>query len=153
MKSSKRAGRSVSSTGASSGRGLGDVGRVSRTSCSGTMIAEHYSAGGRHGPRRGVRGAKPPANSVLESSPRGEDRLDLELLRHDVTVLSGALAAIATALMLVTLAKYAFGRLVLSGVKLDEELFIRDNPAAAIIVLGYGTALLAIALGVVGTGG
>jgi len=79
--------------------------------------------------------------------------LDLELLRHDVTVLSGALAAIATALMLVTLAKYAFGRLVLSGVKLDEELFIRDNPAAAIIVLGYGTALLAIALGVVGTGG
>ncbi len=71
------------------------------------------------------------------------------LLWQDARALSAALAAIATALMLVTLAKYAFGRLVLSGVKLDDELFIRDNPAAAIIVLGYGAALLTIAMGVV----
>ncbi len=66
--------------------------------------------------------------------------------------LSAALATIATALMLVTLAKYIFGRIMLSGVKLDDELFIRDNPAAAIIVLGYGTALLAVAVGVAHVG-
>jgi uncharacterized membrane protein YjfL (UPF0719 family) len=71
------------------------------------------------------------------------------LLWQDARALSAALAAIATALMLVTLAKYAFGRLVLSGCKLDDELFIRDNPAAAILVLGYGGALLTIAMGVV----
>jgi uncharacterized membrane protein YjfL (UPF0719 family) len=67
--------------------------------------------------------------------------------------LGAALATIATALMLVTLAKYFFGRVMLSGVKLDEELFIRDNPAAAIVVLGYGTALLAISVGVAHSSG
>jgi uncharacterized membrane protein YjfL (UPF0719 family) len=65
--------------------------------------------------------------------------------------LASALAAVATALALVTLGKYAFGRLILRGVKLDEELFIRDNPAAAILVLGYGGALLAAAVAVVAT--
>jgi uncharacterized membrane protein YjfL (UPF0719 family) len=69
-----------------------------------------------------------------------------------VQQLSAALATIATALMLVTLAKYIFGRIMLSGVKLDDELFIRDNPAAAIIVLGYGMALLAVAIGVAHAG-
>jgi uncharacterized membrane protein YjfL (UPF0719 family) len=68
-------------------------------------------------------------------------------------MLSAALALVATALVLVTLAKYAFGRIVLSGVRLDEELFIRDNPAAAVIVIGYGAALIAIAVGVVATEG
>lgn len=67
--------------------------------------------------------------------------------------LGTALAAIATALALVTLGKYAFGRVVLRGVKLDEELFIRDNPAAAILVLGYGGALLTAAVAVVATEG
>lgn len=75
--------------------------------------------------------------------------MDTELLWADAKMLTAALATIATALMLVTLAKYAFGRIMLSGVKLDDELFIRDNPAAAILVLGYGAALLAIAVGVV----
>src|SRR5437588_5135553 len=67
--------------------------------------------------------------------------------------LGASLAAIAVALALVTLGKYAFGRVVLSGVKLDEELFIRDNPAAAILVIGYGAALLTAAVGVVQTEG
>jgi len=77
--------------------------------------------------------------------------VDSDMLWLDAKTLSAALAAIATALMLITLAKYAFGRIMLSGVKLDDELFIRDNPAAAILVLGYGAALLAIAMGVVET--
>lgn len=75
--------------------------------------------------------------------------MNTDLLWQDARALSAALAAIATALMLITLAKYAFGRIVLSGCKLDDELFIRDNPAAAILVLGYGAALLTIAVGVV----
>jgi len=75
--------------------------------------------------------------------------VDKDLLWADAQMLSAALAAIATVLMLVTIAKYVFGRVMLSGVDLDDELYIRDNPAAAIFVLGFGVALLIIAAGAV----